>query len=109
MRGPSSYLFAGTLGIVGCLCLASILPRKISLPWLFYLLLSFGWGATTWMTFEFHYPLQVVNAYAIAIAVLTAWALGKEKKAVAPTAARPVIRWKHFLHFDCNTRRNFCM
>ena len=81
-RGPMSYLVAGTLGIVGSLCLASILPRKISLPWLFYLLLNFGWGATTWMAFEFQYTLQLVNAFVIATAVLTAWALGKEKKAL---------------------------
>jgi hypothetical protein len=90
-RGPSSYLFAGTLGIVGCLCLASLLPCKLSLPWLFYLLLNFGWGVTTWMTYEFHYDLRVVDAYVMAIAVLTAWALGKEKKAFDPTAAQPLI------------------
>lgn len=71
--GPSS--------LASC-CLASILPRKISLPWLFYFLLNFGWGATTWMAFEFQYSLQVVNAFVIATAVLTAWALGKEKKAL---------------------------
>jgi hypothetical protein len=89
-RGPSSYLFAGTLGIVGSLCLASLLPPKLSLPWLLYLLLNFSWGGTTWMTYEFQYSLRVVDGYVIAIAVLTAWALGKEKQAVDPTAAHPV-------------------
>jgi len=75
VRGVFIYALVGSLYVIGSLILASVMPRKIGVAFLFFLLLEHFWGITSWIVYYLRCSLPLQNAFELGIAALIALAV----------------------------------
>ena len=75
VRGIFIYALVGCLYAIGSLILASVIPRKIAVTFLFFLFLTHFWGITSWLVYSIGCSLPLEDAFELGIAALIALAV----------------------------------
>ncbi|MGH7953008.1 MAG: hypothetical protein ACREFE_13985, partial [Limisphaerales bacterium] len=76
-RGAIPYIVVGLIYGFGALFIASILPRRLGLTLLFFLLLEHFWGMTSWCIYYFGVSIRLHDAFELCIAALITFSIFK--------------------------------